>query len=54
MPLGMDVDLSPGDILFDGDPMPSPKKGTEPPQSFRPMFIVAKRLDGSRRHLARR
>ena len=27
-------------------PSPLPKKGTEPP-NFRPMFIVAKRLDGS-------
>ena len=28
-------------------PLPFPKKGAEPP-NFRPMFIVAKRLDGSR------
>jgi len=52
MPLGMDVGLSPGDFVLDGDPVPLPKKGVEPP-NFRPMFIVAKRLDGSRWHLAR-
>jgi len=34
-------------------PSPLPKKGAEPP-NFRPMFIVAKQLDGSRCHLARR
>ena len=32
---------------------PSPKKGAQPP-NFRPMSIVAKRLDGSRCHLVRR
>ena len=32
-------------------PPPLPKKGAEPP-NFRPMFIVAKRLDGSRWYLA--
>jgi len=57
MPLFMDVGLSPGDFVLDGDPIPLPsplpKKGVEPP-NFRPMFIVAKRLDGSRWHLARR
>jgi len=30
---------------LDGDPAPLPKKRTEPPH-FRPMSIVAKRLDG--------
>ena len=34
-------------------PSPLPKKGAEPP-NFRPMFIVAKRLDGSRCHLSQR
>jgi len=51
MPLGMEVGLIPGDFVFDGDPAPSPKKGAEPP-SFRPMFIMAKRLDGPRWYLA--
>ena len=54
MPLGMDVGLSPGDFGLDGDPVPLPKKAAEPPspKKNRPMFIVAKRLDGSRWHLA--
>ena len=50
MPLGMEIGLGPGDFVLDGDPAPLPKKGAEPP-NFRPMFIVAKRLDGSRWHL---
>ena len=32
--------------MLDGDPALPPQKGAEPP-NFRPMFIVAKRLDGS-------
>jgi len=51
MPLGMEVGLGPGNFVLDGDPAPLPKKGAEPP-NFRPMFIVAKRLDGSRWYLA--
>jgi len=47
MPLGMEVGLVPGDFVLDGDPAPLLKKGAEPP-NFRPIFIVAKRLDGSR------
>ena len=42
--LGMEVGLSPGDFVLDGDPAPHPKQGAEPP-NFRPIFIVAKRLD---------
>ena len=35
MPLGVEVDLGPGDFVLDGDPaLPSPKKGTEPPPQF--------------------
>ena len=34
--------------MLDGDPAPLPKKGAEPLPSFRPMTIVAKRLDGLR------
>ena len=52
MPLGMEVGLGPGDFVLVGDPAPLPKKGTEPP-IFRPVFILAKRLNGSRCHLAR-
>jgi len=28
----MDVGLSPGDFVLDGDPVPPPKKGAEPPK----------------------
>ena len=52
MPLGMEVGLSPGDFLLDGDPAPpSQKEGGAPPQ-LSAMSIVAKRLDGSRWYLA--
>jgi len=48
MPLRMEVwalwGLGPGDFVLDEDPAPTP-------QIFGP-FIVAKRLDGSRWHLA--
>jgi len=48
MPLGMDLGLlSPGDFVLHGDQ----KRGEASP-NFRPMFIVAKRLDGLRWHLA--
>ena len=40
MSLGMELAFGPGDFELDGDPAPLPK--------FRPMFIAAKRLDGSR------
>ena len=52
MPLGMEVGLRPGDFVLNGDAVPPPKKGHPPKKFFRPMFIVAKRLDGSRWHLA--
>jgi len=48
MPLGTEVDLGPGDIVLDGDLAPPTKRGTALPPIFRPMSIVAKRLDGSR------
>jgi len=54
MPLGMGVGLGPGDFVLDGNPASPPQKGAEPPPNFRPMSIVAKRLDGSRWHLAER
>jgi len=34
MPLGTDVGLSPGDFVLDGNPVPLPKKGAEPPHKF--------------------
>jgi len=52
MPLGTEEGLGPGDILLDGDPAPPKNGGTAP--NFWPMFIVAKRLHGSRFHLVRR
>ena len=47
MPLGIEVGLGPGDIVFDGDPA-ARKKAHPPPPNFRPMSIVAKRLNVSR------
>jgi len=44
VPLGMEVGLSPDDIVLDGDPAPSPKGGGA--SNFWPMSIVAKWLDG--------
>ena len=47
--LGMVVGLSPGDLVLDVDPAPCPKKGAEATlPNFRPISIVAKRLDASR------
>jgi len=31
MPVGVEVDLFPGDFVLDGDPAPHPKKGADPP-----------------------
>jgi len=53
MPLGVEVGLSPGHIVIDGDLAPLSKKGAQPP-NLRPIFIVAKRLYTSRWHLVRR
>jgi len=54
MPLGMEVGLGPGHIVLDGewewDPPPPRKRGAHP-ANFRPMSVVAKRLDGSGYHL---
>jgi len=51
MPLGMEAVLGPGDFVLDGDPAPSPKKNAGTAHNFWEMFIVAKRLVGSRCHL---
>ena len=48
MKFGMEVGLGLGHFVLDGDPA-LPKKGTVP--NFRPMFVVAKRLDGLTCHL---
>ena len=56
MPLGMEVGVGSGHTVLDGDlalPPPPEKRSTAVP-TFRPMFIVVKRLDGSRCHLVRR
>jgi len=50
MALGMDVGLCPGDFVLDGAgtcSSPYPKRGSPLP-NFRPISIVAKRLDASR------
>jgi len=52
MPLGVEVGLGPGEVVFDGDPAIPEKQHTTP--NFCPMCIAAKRLDGSRYHLVRR
>jgi len=39
MPLGTEVDLSPGHIVLDGDPAPPRERGTAAP-SFWPMSTV--------------
>ena len=46
MPFGMEVGLGPGDFVFDGNAAIPRKKGTPTSLDFRPMPIVAKRLDG--------
>jgi len=48
----MKVGLGPGHIMLDGTQPPPKKGGTA--LNFRPMSIVAKRLDGSRCHLVRK
>jgi len=51
VPLGRELGLCPSDIVLDGDPAhPSPKRRQIPP-NFWPMYVMAKRLDGSRWHL---
>jgi len=50
MALGIEVGLGPGKIVLDGDPASLPTERGRAP-SFRPIFIVAKRLDASRCHL---
>jgi len=55
MTLGMEVGLGPGHIVLDGDvtQLPSTKWGQSFLPNFRPVFIVAKRLDASRCHSVR-
>jgi len=51
MKLDTEIDLGPGYIVLDGDP--APPKGSQSP-NFRPMSVVAKRLDGSGCHSVQR
>jgi len=51
MALDMEVGLGLRHIVLDGEPAPLPQNGGRAPH-FRPIFIVAKRLDESRWHLA--
>jgi len=52
MPLGTEVGLDPGHIALETQFMSPQKHGaTAHPPDFRPIFVVAKRLDGSRCHL---
>jgi len=57
MPLGTMVGLGPGNIVLGADSA-SPQGAQTPkghsPLKFRPMSVVAKRLDGSRCHMVRR
>ena len=46
MLLGMEVGLSLGDFVLDGDPAAPASKGAQQPHTFRPISIVTKRLDG--------
>jgi len=39
MPLGMELGLSPGDFVLDGDPAPLPKRGQSPLPDFRPFLL---------------
>jgi len=52
MLLGMQVGLDPIDFVLHCDPAAPTQKGAEPLPHFRPMCIVAKRLDLSRCNLA--
>jgi len=45
MPIGTEIGLGPGDFVLDGDPVIPPEKRGTAPSKFRPMPIVAKRLD---------
>ena len=38
--LGMEVSLSPGDFVLDGDPFPFPQKGAEPPSLIFGPFLL--------------
>ena len=49
--LGVEVGLRTGDFVLDGEPAPLLKRGRSPLHNFRPIYILAKRLDASKCHL---
>jgi len=55
MALGVEVGLSPGDFVIDGEfwgpSLPPQKGGGAALPNFRPISVVAERLDTSRYHL---
>jgi len=51
MVLGMEVELSPGEFVLDGDQPPPEKGGGALLPNIRPISIVAKQLDASGCHL---
>jgi len=53
MPLGVEVSLSPGDFVLDGDPAPSHSPKRTQPSKFRSMSLVAKPQCVSEYHLVR-
>jgi len=42
MSLGTELSLGPGDIVLDGDPVPSTKRGTAAPPCFSAHFTLAR------------
>ena len=52
MPLGMEVDLSPGDFVLDGDPAHPSQKGGGAHLKFLAHVHCGQKLDGSRWHSA--
>ena len=46
VPLGMEIGLGPGDLVFDGYSTTPRKRAHPPPPNFWPMSVMAKRLDG--------
>ena len=45
MPLGMEVCLSPGEFVLDGDPAPLPKKGGRAPSPILRVEVRISKLD---------
>jgi len=54
MVVSIDVGLSPVDVMLDGDPALLSKRERSPLPNFRPIYVVAKRLNASSCHLVQR